>query len=157
MAESNLEKEIAGQRFFEGIKPRFLEFLAGHAKHRRLKPNEVLHRVDQPAERFYVLTSGRIAVEIAAIEGPPLGLQELKPGAILGWSWLIPPYRWAFQARAEEESEVIEFDGKAVRERCEEDPEFGYDVLKRFSALMSERLEFARRKMMDEWSPPGFA
>jgi CRP/FNR family cyclic AMP-dependent transcriptional regulator len=30
-------------------------------------------------------------------------------------------------------------------------------VLKRFAALMSERLSFARRKMMEAWNPPGFA
>ncbi len=98
-----------------------------------------------------------MSIEIAAIEGPPLELQRLEPGAVLGWSWLIPPYRWSFQARAEEPGKALEFDGEAVLERCESNPAFGYQVLKRFSSLMSQRLEYARRKMMDEWDPPGFA
>ena len=98
-----------------------------------------------------------MTVEVPAIEGPSLEIQSLGPDEVLGWSWLIPPYSWSFQARACETTDILEFDGKAVRDRCEQDPGFGYAVLKRFSSLMSDRLEAARRKMMDEWNPPGFA
>lgn len=157
MAEKSIQDELAGHRFFEGMKSEHLEFLAKHAKRRDIKSNDVLFRFEATADRFYLLTDGKVSIEIAAIEGPPLELQALKPGAILGWSWVIPPYKWSFQARAESAGQIIEFDGKAVREHCEEDPAFGYDILKRFSALMSERLDFARQKMMEEWSPPGFA
>jgi len=76
---------------------------------------------------------------------------------VLGWSWLIPPYRWNFLARAVEESDLLEFDGGAILARCEEDPKFGYELFKCFAALMSERLAAARQKMMDQWDPPGFA
>jgi hypothetical protein len=56
-----------------------------------------------------------------------------------------------------EDSDLLEFDGRALLVRCEEDPEFGYALIKKFAALMSERLDAARQKMMDEWNPPGFA
>jgi hypothetical protein len=56
-----------------------------------------------------------------------------------------------------EDSDLLEFDGSAILARCEEDPNFGYGLFKRFAALMSERLDAARQKMMDEWNPPGFA
>lgn len=157
MADKTIEQYIAEQEFLADLKPEFRAFLAEHARFRDLGPNEVLFRYDTKAEQFHLVTRGKVSIEVAAIEGPPLGLQELGPGAILGWSWLIPPYRWSFQARAEEAGQVIEFDGRAVRERCEESPEFGYEILKRFSALMSERLSSAREQMMEEWSPPGFA
>ena len=60
-------------------------------------------------------------------------------------------------ARAMQDSEVLEFDGSAILKRCEEDPKFGYELFKRFAALMSERLDAARQKLMDQWDPPGFA
>ncbi len=60
-------------------------------------------------------------------------------------------------ARAVEDSDILEFDGSAILARCEEDPKFGYELFKRFAALMSERLNAARQKMMDQWNPPGFA
>jgi CRP/FNR family cyclic AMP-dependent transcriptional regulator len=75
----------------------------------------------------------------------------------LGWSWLISPYQWSFQARAEEDSELLQFDGTAILARCEQEPKFGYELLKKFAGMMSMRLEAARRKMMDEWNPAGFA
>lgn len=157
MADKTIEQHIDAQEFLGDLKPEFRKYLVEHARFRSLDANEVLFRYDTEADRFHLVTEGRVSIEVAAIEGPPLELQELGPGAILGWSWLIPPYRWSFQARAEEAGEVIEFDGRAVRDRCEENPEFGYEILKRFSALMSERLSSAREQMMDEWSPPGFA
>jgi CRP-like cAMP-binding protein len=157
MADTTIQQQIAEQQFLVGMKSEFTKFLADHAQRRSLDRDEILFRYDTEAEHFHLVVSGKIAIEVAAIEGPPLELQELGPGAILGWSWLIPPYRWHFQARAKDTSEIIEFDGQAVRDRCESDAEFGYEILKRFSALMSERLSSAREQMMEEWSPPGFA
>lgn len=157
MADTTIQQLIYDQQFLAGMKPEFTKFLAEHAHRRQLDRDEILFRYDAEAEHFHLVVSGTVAIEVAAIEGPPLELQELGPGSILGWSWLIPPYRWSFQARAKEPGEIIEFDGRAVRDRCEADAEFGYEILKRFSALMSERLSSAREQMMEEWSPPGFA
>jgi CRP-like cAMP-binding protein len=98
-----------------------------------------------------------LSLGIPALEGPSLELQDLGPGQIAGWSWLFPPNVWNFQARARTDIELIAFDGAAVYSHCEADPAFGYQLIKRFSALMSERLQFARTRMMQEWKPLGFA
>ena len=153
----NIEQYLAELKLFSGLDAAYLKFLADCARRRELQTEEVLFRYGTPADRFFLVVKGAISVEVPAIEGPPVELQKPGPGEVMGWSWLIPPYRWNFQARAVEPCEVIEFDGEAVLQRCEDAPDFGYQILKRFSALMSERLEFARRKLMDEWSPPGFA
>lgn len=157
MGKKSIEQAIAEHPFFAGLPKRSVAFLASCAEKRRLKEDEVLFRHGGKADRFFVVLEGRVTVEVAAIQGPSLDLRELGPGDLLGWSWLIPPYQWHFQARAEELSEVLEFDGTAVLRRCEQDPAFGYDLLKRFSGLMSERLAAAREKMMSEWNPSGFA
>ena len=157
MTDANIAAELAGNPFFEGLDRDVLTFLASHAQSRALAADEVLFPYGAPADAFYLVRSGRIKVEVAAITGLPLGLQELEPGAVLGWSWLIPPYRWHFQARAVTDSEVLVFDGAAILQRCEQEPAFGFALLKRFSQLMSERMEQARRTMMETWTPPGFA
>jgi CRP/FNR family cyclic AMP-dependent transcriptional regulator len=157
MPDSSIAAHVAGTALFAGLAPEFTAFLATQARVRQLKDNEVVFRYGERANRFYLVTKGRISVEVAAIEGPALALQELKPGTVLGWSWLIPPNRWSFQARATTAAEVIEFDGDAVLARCEADPTFGYALMKRFSALMSERLQRARERMVEEWRPEGFA
>lgn len=157
MPDASMTERVAGSKLFAGLDPDAVAFLSTHAWPRRLKGNEVVFHYGDPANRFYLVTKGRISVEVAAIEGPSLQLQELGPGTVLGWSWLIPPNRWSFQARATAATEVVEFDGEAVLAHCEADPRFGYTLLKRFSALMSERLQHARERMVEEWRPEGFA
>jgi CRP-like cAMP-binding protein len=153
----DIEALLSRTPFFAGLEREYLEYLARQAALRRLAADAVLFAYADEARHFYLVTEGQVSVEVAAIEGPALELQCLGPGAVLGWSWLIAPYRWSFQARAAAPSAVLEFDGTRVLARCERDPAFGYEIVKRFSSLMSERLNFARQKMMEEWKPAGFA
>ena len=89
--------------------------------------------------------------------GPTLEIQAVDEDQVLGWSWLISPYQWNFQTKAEEDSEFLQFDGAAILARCEQDPKLGFELVKKFAALMSVGLNAARQKMMNEWNPIGFA
>ncbi len=157
MNEDSMIDYLSAHPFFSGIDNDDLGFLARNTNETPLEKNEILFRQGEPADKFYLVRSGRISVYIPAISGPPLEIQNLGMGEILGWSWLISPYRWNFQAKAEDTSVLFEFDGQAILERCEQNPKFGYELLKRFAALMAERLSAARQTMMDSWNPPGFA
>ena len=68
---------------------------------------------------------------------------------VLGWSWLIPPYRWRFDARAIDLTRAIALDGKCLRGKCDQDPRLGYELLKRVAAIMAERLHATRLQMLD--------
>lgn len=157
MHDESLGALLTQHPFFRDLGPQAIAFLAANGEARNLDPGTILFEHGEPANRFYLLRSGRITVGVPAIEGPSLEVQTLAAGEILGWSWLIPPYRWNFRAQVIEATEVVEFDGAIIRDQCESDPAFGYRLLKRFAALMSERLDAARRKMMDGWNPAGFA
>lgn len=157
MSDISVTKRLQDSEFFRDLPGEVRRFLAAHAQVRRLNENEVLFYFGEPARRFYLVTDGHISIEVAAIEGPTLQLQVLGPGMVLGWSWLIPPHRWTFQARASTPVQLVEFDGEVVLAECEKNPKLGYALLKRFSALMSERLDQARQRMIDEWRPAGFA
>jgi CRP-like cAMP-binding protein len=148
---------LAAHAFFKGLNEDFMKTLSEFATEKRVSEGEVLFQQGKAADKFFLVRKGRVSVQVPALVGPPLELQVLGEDQVLGWSWLIPPYRWNFVARAVEDSDVIEFDGGAILARCEQDPKFGYELFKRFTALMSERLDAARQKMMDQWNPPGFA
>jgi len=66
---------------------------------------------------------------------------------LLGWSWMFPPYMWHFTARAVQPTVAIFFYGTILREYCERDPAFGYELFKRMSAVMVKRLQAARKKI----------
>lgn len=157
MTDKFIVDHIRNQPLFTDLAPEFIEYLAQAASRVKLNADQVVFRHGDRAEKFYVLVSGRITVEIPALYGPALEVQALSSNEALGWSWLIPPYKWSFQARAEIDSELLEFDGKALLILCEREPKFGYELVKRFAALMSERLDAARKAMMSQWTPAGFA
>jgi CRP/FNR family cyclic AMP-dependent transcriptional regulator len=148
---------LSTHAFFSGLSEDYIELLSEFATQKHVAKGNVLFQQGTPADKFYLVREGKVSVQVPALVGPVLELQILGENQMLGWSWLIPPYRWNFLARAVEDTEVIEFDGVAILAKCERDPQFGYELFKRFTALMSDRLNAARQTMMDQWNPPGFA
>ena len=157
MSKQSTEDYLSTHTFFSGLDDSYRKFLSNSATELQINKGGVLFKQGGRADKFYLLRKGQVSVQVPALMGPSLEIQTLGEDQVLGWSWLIPPYRWIFLARAEEDSELLEFDGGAILARCEEDPKFGYELFKCFAALMSERLGAARQKMMDQWDPPGFA
>ena len=158
MQQTDIKQLLMDKGVFAGLPEGHLAVLAEHATERALAADDVLARQGEEAKAFYLILEGALVIEVPAIAGPRLEITRLHEGEVFGWSWLIAPYTWHFHARAAAGgARVIEFDGKALLERCEADPGFGYPVLRRFSELMARRLDAAQRKMMDQWSPPGFA
>jgi CRP-like cAMP-binding protein len=83
-----------------------------------------------------------------------LRIQTVGPGEILGWSWLISPYRWHFTGVVVLETRAIALDGECLRNKCERDPHFGYEMLKRLSQVMERRLEATRLQLLDVYGMP---
>ena len=157
MNKQSTEDYLSTHTFFSGLNDNFMKFLSNAATELQIKKGDVLFQQGDSADKFFLLRKGQVSIQVPALVGPALDIQTLGENQLLGWSWLIPPYRWNFLARAVEDSDLLEFDGSAILARCEEDSEFGYELFKRFASLMSERLDAARQKMMDQWNPPGFA
>jgi len=157
VSKQSTEDYLSTHTFFSGLDDSYRKFLSNSVTELQIKKGGVLFKQGDRADKFYLLRKGQVSVQVPALMGQSLEIQTLGEDQVLGWSWLIPPYRWIFLARAVEDSELLEFDGGAILARCEEDPKFGYELFKCFAALMSERLGAARQKMMDQWDPPGFA
>src|SRR5688500_3306107 len=112
-------------------------------------PGERIFREGDPANRFYLIESGTVALE-ARPEGKDLvRIQTLRGGGVLGWSWLFPPYTWHFDARTEEPTTAIFFYGTRIRENCEEQPELGYELMKRIADVLIKRLQETRNKLTE--------
>ncbi len=157
MNQQSIEDYLSNHKFFSGLDEGFVHFLSNSATETTAEKGHVLFQQGKQADKFYLLRDGQVSVHVPALMGPALEIQSLGADQLLGWSWLIPPYRWNFMARATADTNLLEFDGSAILARCEADPKFGYELFKLFAALMSERLDAARQKLMDQWDPPGFA
>ena len=79
----------------------------------------------------------------------PLVIDRIGPGQAVGWSWMFPPYRWHFDARALEPVGAISVDAECLRAKAEADPAFGYLLMKRIAAVMLDRLQATRVRLLD--------
>ena len=157
MSNQSITEYLSAHEFFSEFNDDILEFLRECSSMREIKKGQILFLQGEHADKFYVVRSGRISIQMPAIMGPTLEIQTVDEDQVLGWSWRISPYKWNFQTKAEEDTELLQFDGVAILARCEQEPKFGYELLKKFAVLMSVGLNAARQKMMDEWNPVGFA
>lgn len=140
---------IADHPFFEGLDPRLIELAAGCAQNARFEPGQYLFREGESADRFYTLRHGKVAIEVFSPQRGPITLQTVSPGELVGWSWLFPPYRCLFDARAIEIVRATQFDGTCLRKKCESDPALGYELMKRLAHIVSQRLETTRLQLLD--------
>lgn len=144
-----LEGVLARHPFFGGMDPRHLQLAVGCAANIRFTAGELIFREGQPANHFYLIRAGRIALETPFLGRGGLTVQTLGDGDILGWSWLVPPYNSRFDARAVETTRAIGFDGKCLRDKCERDHELGYELQKRVIAVLGEYLDATRFRLLD--------
>ncbi len=144
-----LEKTLAEHPFFHGLEPRYLQLAVGCASNVRFDAGEFILREGEEANHFFLIRQGRVALEVYAPNRGSIAIQTLEEGDILGWSWLIPPYQWRFDARAVELTRAIALDGKCLRAKCEEDHDLGYELLKRFAAILGRRLDATRFQLLD--------
>jgi len=152
LIDDSLRDFLTRHPMFQGLAPEHVDILASYASPSRYLPHQRVFQYGTSAEHFYIVRDGRISVEIPAIEGDPLEIQTVGNGSVLGWSWLVPPYRWRFDARALAASSIVVFDGERVRSQCEADPKLGYEMMKRFAGLMAERLGSARQVAIRHYS-----
>ena len=155
MEPENLSAIIKDHPFLKGLDDKSLDILLSCVSNVRFKEGEFLGQEGKPADQFFLIRSGRIAVEINALERGTMRIQTVNQGEVLGWSWLIPPYKWRFDVRAVEEVRAFALDGKCLRTKCEEHPAFGYQMLKRFSQIMAQRLEATRIQLIDVYGSGG--
>lgn len=135
--------------FFAGLAPSTIATLAAHAEEVHLAPGQYLFREGEPADRFYAVRDGRVTVELHTPAGGGAVLDTAHDGDVVGWSWLIPPYRWMFDARAGDATDAVVFDAVALRAACDADPGIGYALTRRIAQVMSHRLQSARVRLLD--------
>ena len=129
------------------MNPEHARILAMSAQRRTFQTGDILFKQGQPANDFYLIESGCVALEGKSKSGHS-ELQSIGPGEALGWSWLFPPFVWHFQARATSPTEALVFSGGQLLEQAARHPDFGYELMKRVAKVVINRLQTARTKAL---------
>ena len=144
-----LEPILAEHPFFKGLDPQHLKIIVGCASNVRFEPEQIIYKEGDPAEKFFLIREGKIGLEINVPHRGSIAIQTVNAGDILGWSWLMPPYKWRFTGRVYERTRAIALDGACLRGKCEEDHALGYEFYKRFADIIVQRLQATRLQLLD--------
>jgi CRP/FNR family transcriptional regulator, cyclic AMP receptor protein len=149
MITHSLEPIIRKHPFFQGLEDRYVQLVVSCARNVRFEPEQMVFCEGEAADQFYLIREGLVAVQVLVPHRGYLTVETVSTGDVLGWSWLFPPYRWRFSARTQQPTQALAFDGKCLRGKCEEDHDLGYELMKRFSRIIIERLQGTRLRLLD--------
>jgi CRP/FNR family transcriptional regulator, cyclic AMP receptor protein len=138
---------IANHPFLHGISPEHIALIEEGAKHLEYEVDELLTKEDQPANRFFLIESGLVAVEAQGADHKPTVIETIGNGEPLGWSWLFPPFTWHFRARAVKTTSAIVLDGGRLLVLCEENHELGYELMRRVTQIVVSRLQATQKRL----------
>lgn len=149
----SLERLLREHAFFQGFNEEWLDLLAGCARNERYEANDLLFREGTTADKMFLIRRGSVSLEIRVPGRHPIMVETVEQDEILGWSWIVEPYRWQYDARALELTRAVSLDATCLRGKMEEDHEMGYLLLKRVSSIMAHRLAAARLRLVDMYAP----
>jgi CRP-like cAMP-binding protein len=142
--------ELGRHPFFAGFPTEDLEKLAECVEGLvSFDDDAVVFRAGGKASSCYLMKEGEVALEVHSPGAGSRIIQTVARGEVLGWSWLFPPYRWAFDARVLTPAQALVIDGERLRECISTDHDLGYEVMTRFAGLIVERLQATRLQLLD--------
>jgi CRP/FNR family cyclic AMP-dependent transcriptional regulator len=145
---------LAGHPFLHGMSRDHLAALTEAASDVTFPARHRLFEDGGSANRFWLVQSGQVTLDLHVPGQGQVRIDTIGMGELLGWSWLFPPYKWAFGAVAASLVEAFEFDGRAVRARCVSDPVLGYEVTQRLAHVVAKRLQATRVRLITASSQP---
>ena len=145
----SVEPLIQEHPFFSDLSASHLKFISSSAHRVEFLEGHYIFREGDPAKEFYVICDGLVAVELFVPGVGATTLQTVGEGEVLGWSWLTPPYRWHFRAKALQRTRAFVIDTDTLCAKCEEDHDLGYELLRRFATVIAARLDATRLQLLD--------
>lgn len=151
--QDHIQERIAAHPFLRGMSPHQLELLAECGRLTGFETDEMLFRAGDPARGFFLIESGRVAVEGTGTDGRIVVIDVVPEGGPLGWSWIFEPFICEYSARALEPTSALFIDALRLSEHRAADLTLGHELFKRMSQVMVRRLQAARRKLVEHASP----
>lgn len=145
----SIAHNISTHPFCEGMSSAHLPLLTEATSLIRVEADNLIFDQGEDASFFYLLETGRITLESRVAGRGTVNIQTIREGDALGWSWLFPPYRWHFSARAITRVDLIAFDASTLRCQTRKHPEFGRDLIHRVAAVMLQRLQNTRIQLLN--------
>lgn len=148
MKTSSIRDLLAEQAVLRGLEPVDIDLISGCGHNEVFEVGAFLAREGEPANRFFIVRAGRVALELQTPTGP-LIIETIGPGDLVGWSWLFGPHRWEYDIEAIDQTRLVVIEAACLRDKCDADSAFGYRLMKRFAEVVVSRLHATRLRLLD--------
>jgi CRP/FNR family transcriptional regulator, cyclic AMP receptor protein len=145
---------LAAQPFLRGMPPAQLHELAGLCEHVTIAAGQRLFEEGSRAGQFWIIDAGQVTLDANVPGRGRVIIERLGRNDVIGLSWMLPPYQWRFGAVATQPTQAFTFDAAAVRAACGADTALGYEISRRFSAVLVRRLQATRARLLESWTGP---
>jgi CRP-like cAMP-binding protein len=146
---------------FTGLSEKQLSDLAELVEGEHLQTGQIVFAQDDPADRLYVLLSGRVAIRFKPHDGETLTVTEIRQGGVFGWSAALGRRSYTSSAVCLEAGEALGLRGADLRRLCETQPETGVVILERLAEVIAQRLRSTHEQVVEllrlgmRTQPPG--
>jgi CRP/FNR family transcriptional regulator, cyclic AMP receptor protein len=144
-----VEAVLAAHPFFRGMPPQHLSAVAACGRRVEFRAGDFLCREADEALDFFVILSGSVSVEIFSARRGPLTTATVEEGEVLGWFWFDKPFHWHLDARARRVTRAVALDVRALRLKCEDDHDLGYEFMKRYAHHLAVQFRVTKLQLVD--------
>jgi CRP/FNR family transcriptional regulator, cyclic AMP receptor protein len=140
---------LAGHQFFRGMPTHHLTYLAQVTSLVTVPAQHRFFEAGGVAQYFWLIRAGQVALDLRAPGAGRVVVETIGRGEMVGVSWFFPPFQWQFGAVALQPTEAFQIEAARVRNRCDTDPEFGYQFTQRMIVVVARRLQATRIRLLD--------
>ncbi len=144
---------VAAHPLFAGLPGPVADLVGSCARNVALADGALLLREGEPADTLYLIRRGTVSIEVHAPGRGPIVVEHVPAGHVVGWSWIVPPRVWHFDARALGPVGAVAVDAQCLRDKATDDPAFGYQLMSRLFGIVVERLQATRVRLLDLYGP----
>ena len=127
-----------------------LQSLENISGSRFIKSGEVLFREGDNDNVLYIVSEGRLAIDILVPGHGQVCIYYAEPLDMVGWDRMTPVARQRITSvTAEQDSYLIYLNATALSELCDTDPVIGMTIMRRMSNVIASRLLSMRIKLLE--------
>ncbi len=132
--------EFRRYQYFAGASNEVHNALAKISSIRQYKAGERLFEEGDSAKHLIIVKSGQVDIIYLLKDNHEVVAESAISGDVISWSAILAPYTLTASAVGFKDGELIEIDGKQLREMCDKDTSLGYQLLVEIARGLRDRL-----------------
>lgn len=138
---------LRAQDVFEFLRPDQLNLIAEHSIKVRSAAGDTVYDMGDPAEHFFTVLSGQIALRLPGKGGVSIVIDHLTKGATFGSCVSFFGQSYKLMAQCIEDSELLKTRASVLKDLMDRDPKMGYALQSRISEIYFNRYVETMKKL----------